>query len=313
MPRKYKIVAADAYAVNPGDLSWKPLEELGRFEAYADTDPSELGRVCADADALLINRLKVRAAELDMMPQLKYIGTFSTGTNTIDLDACRARGIEVRNIPAYSTASVAQMTWALILELCSAPAWFNSLSHAGMWSGMEGFDYHDFSPVELAGSRIGIVGMGNIGSAVAGIARAFGMEVVAFSSKSAGQLPDYVTKVSLDELCATSHVVSIHCPLTPATRHMIDRRLIDSMMPEAILVNTARGAVVDEQALADALHRGSLRGAAVDVLSTEPPAPDFPLLHAPRCIVTPHVAWATRQARSRAIAFAAQNLKSALL
>lgn len=305
-----KIVAADAYGVNPGDLSWGPLESLGRFSAYDNASAGELADICWDADALIVNRLRIGAVELDMMPRLKYIGTFSTGTDFIDKEECRRRGITVSNIPAYSTDSVAQMTWALILELTSGPAYFNSLSHSGMWSGQDGFDYTGFAPRELSGGRIGIVGLGAIGSRVAAIAQAFGMRVAAFTSKRADQLPPGIEKADLRSLMSDSDVVSIHCPLLPDTKGLISRDLIALMKPDAILVNTARGAVVDEQALAEALDCGRIRGAAVDVLSTEPPSGDCPLLQARNCLVTPHVAWATRQARARAIALAAANLRS---
>ncbi len=310
MAERFKIIAADAYGVNPGDLSWGPVESLGLFTAYPNISVGELPCLCGDADALMVNRLRVGAVELDMMPRLKYIGTFSTGTDFIDKEECRRRGIEVSNIPAYSTDSVAQMTWALILELTSGPAYFNSLSHSGMWSGQDGFDYAGFAPRELSGGRIGIVGLGAIGSRVAAIAQAFGMRVAAFTSKLAHQLPPGIEKADLRRLMSDSDVVSIHCPLSPATKGLISRELIALMKPDAILVNTARGAVVDEQALAEALDCGRIRGAAVDVLSTEPPSGDCPLLQARNCLVTPHVAWATRQARARAIALAAANLKS---
>lgn len=310
MAERFKIIAADAYGVNPGDLSWGPVESLGLFTAYPNISVGELPCICGDADALMVNRLRIGAVELDMMPRLKYIGTFSTGTDFIDKEECRRRGITVSNIPAYSTDSVAQMTWALILELTSAPAYFNSLSHSGMWSGQDGFDYSSFAPRELSGGRIGIVGLGAIGSRVAAIAQAFGMHVAAFTSKRADQLPPGIEKADLRSLMSDSDVVSIHCPLSPATKGLISRELIALMKPDAILVNTARGAVVDEQALAEALDCGRIRGAAVDVLSTEPPSGDCALLRARNCLVTPHVAWATRQARVRAIALAAANLKS---
>ena len=305
-----KIVALDSYGVNPGDLDWKPIAKLGDFTAFDATEREQLAEHARGADAVLVNRLRIGPAELDAMPSLRYIGAFATGYNFIDVKAAAERGITVTNIPAYSTMSVAQATMALLLEVCNHPAHYDSLTRSGMWSGEPGFDYAVNPIVELDGKQMGIIGLGNIGMAVARMAAAFGMRIAAFTSKPQEALPPGFTRMELPELMESSDVVSIHCPLTDATRGLVSARMIALMKPSAILINTARGAITDEQALADALREGRIAGAGIDVPSKEPPADGNPLLSAPRCFITPHVAWASREARTRSIEGAAANLRA---
>ncbi len=312
MTREFKIVALDAYGVNPGDLDWSPLRRLGRLDVYDATEPSSLVSRASDADAILVNRVRIGRNELERLPKLKYIGAFATGYNFIDVQAAAARGITVTNIPSYSTMSVAQMAFALLLEICQHPFCYDSLTRRGKWSGEPGFDYQPHPLVELDGKQMGIIGLGDIGSAVARMAEAFGMKVAVFTSKAQEDLPEGYVKMGLAELMATSDVVSVHCPLLPETRGLVSAAMIDRMRPSAVFINTARGPIVDESALAEALNSGRIAAAGVDVLSKEPPSADHPLLHARNCFITPHVAWASREARSRALCQAAANLEAFL-
>ncbi len=305
-----KIVALDSYGVNPGDLSWEPIKALGDFTAFDATSDAEFADHAHEADAVLVNRLRLDADRIDLIPSLKYIGTFSTGYNYIDTKAAAERGITVTNIPAYSTMSVAQATMALLLGVCNHPSYYDHLTRSGLWSGESGFDYAVNPITELDGKQIGIVGLGNIGMAVARMAVAFGMRIAAFTTKQQDALPNGITKMDLPQLMHTSDVVSIHCPLNDATKGLISAEMISLMKPSAILINTARGAITDEKALAHALEEGRIAGAGIDVLSKEPPSDGNPLLNAPRCFITPHVAWASREARTRAIEVAAANLHS---
>lgn len=307
-----KIVAVDAYGVNPGDLSWAPISELGHLDVYDTTLPEQLSARCGKADAVLVNRLHIGSKELELMPNLKYIGAFATGYNFIDVEACRRRGVIVTNIPAYSTMSVAQMTMALLLEICQHPAYYDSLVRRGQWSGEPGFNYQPYPILELAGKRIGIIGFGHIGQAVARMASAFGMKVALFTSRREDELPAGYEKMTLEQLMSQSDVVSVHCPLTESTRGLISAAMIARMKESAIFINTSRGAIADEGALAEALRSGRIYAAGVDVLSKEPPKDGNPLLLAPNCVITPHVAWASREARIRSIALVAANLKAYL-
>lgn len=304
-----RIVALDAYGVNPGDISWEPFKALGKFDVFDNTPRELLGSRAGQADAILVNRMRIGAKELDAMPRLRYIGAFATGYNFIDTTETARRGITVTNIPAYSTMSVAQATWALLLEVCNHTAFYDKLSHSGQWSGMPGFDYQPHPLIELDGKKIGIIGLGNIGHAVGRMADAFGMKVAAYTSRPQESLPAGWTKMDLPTLMKTSDVVSVHCPLTPQSRNLVNAEMIASMKPGAIFINTARGAIADENALADALNEGKIH-AGLDVLGHEPPEPGCRLLSARNCIVTPHVAWATRETRNRAITEAAANLKA---
>ena len=272
-----KIVALDGYAANPGDLSWDEMKTLGECTVYDRTAPSELMERAKEADILLTNKVVITGEHMAALPRLKYIGVMATGYNIVDTAAAKERGIIVTNIPAYSTDSVAQMVFAHLL---------------------------------LAGKKIGLVGLGNTGMRTARIAISFGMEVHAFTSKSHFQLPPEIKKMELDELFAECDIVSLHCPLTEQTREMVNARRLSLMKPNAILINTGRGPLINEQDLADALNSGRIYAAGVDVLSQEPPRVDNPLLTARNCYITPHIAWASTAARQRLMQIALDNLKA---
>lgn len=303
-----KIVVLDGYAANPGDLSWEELEKLGSLTVYDRTAPDEVAQRAADADIVLTNKVAFNADTLRSLPNLKYIGVLATGYNIIDVETARNLGIAVTNIPAYSTDSVAQMVFAHILNITGRVGYYALENRLGRWSDNPDFCYWDTRLTELAGKTIGIVGLGNTGSATARIALAFGMKVKAFTSKQQSELPEGMEKASLDEIFAESDIVSLHCPLTEDTRNIVNADSLRRMKPTAILINTGRGPLVDEQALADALNSGVIYAAGVDVLSTEPPKNDNPLLSAHNCYVTPHIAWATREARERLMQIAVGNV-----
>lgn len=303
-----KITVLDGYGMNPGDLSWDGLRALGDVTVYDRTPAAEVIDRAAGSEILLTNKTVLDRDTIERLPGLRYIGVLATGYNVVDTEAAREHGVTVTNIPAYSTASVAQMVFSLLLAVTNGVEHYTADNRAGRWSRSADFCYWDEPLVELAGKTFGIVGFGNIGQAVARIALAFGMKVVAFTSKPAGSLPEGVGKVSLDELLAESDVVSLHCPLTESTRHMINASTLARMKPTAILINTGRGPLVDETALADALNCGALRGAGVDVLSCEPPSAGNPLLYARNCYITPHLGWATVEARKRLMDIAVANV-----
>lgn len=304
------IVVLDGFGLNPGDLSWGEFEAMGKLTVHDRTAPEQIVERAAEADAVLTNKTVLDADTLRSLPRLKYIGVLATGYNVVDTAAARECGITVTNIPAYSTASVAQMVFAHLLAITNRPEHYTEANRAGRWAAGPDFCWWDTQLTELAGKTMGIVGFGHIGSAAARIALAFGMKVKAFTSKTQEALPDGVEKASLDEVFADSDVVSLHCPLTPDTHHIADAGRLRLMKPGAILINTGRGPLVDEQALADAINTGVIRAAGVDVLSCEPPHADNPLLSARNCFVTPHVAWATLEARERLMAIAAGNLRA---
>lgn len=308
-----KIVVLDGYGMNPGDLSWDALKKLGDLTVYDRTAPSETIEHCADAEIILTNKTIIDREIIDKLPTLKYIGVLATGYNVVDTDAAREKGIVVTNIPSYSTASVAQMVFSLLLAITNNVEHYTADNRAGRWSRNTDFCYWDTPLTELAGKTFGIVGFGNIGSKVAGIALAFGMRVMALSSKPADALPTGVEKANnLEHLLSESDVVSLHCPLTDSSKHLINVSTLAKMKPTAILINTGRGPLVDEQALADALNSGTLRGAGVDVLSCEPPTIDNPLLYARNCYTTPHLGWATVEARQRLMDIAVANVANFL-
>lgn len=308
-----KIVVLDGYGMNPGDLSWDALKKLGDLTVYDRTAPSETIERCADAEIILTNKTIIDREIIDKLPTLKYIGVLATGYNVVDTDAAREKGIVVTNIPSYSTASVAQMVFSLLLAITNNVEHYTADNRAGRWSRNTDFCYWDTPLTELAGKTFGIVGFGNIGSKVAGIALAFGMRVMALSSKPADALPTGVEKANnLEHLLSESDVVSLHCPLTDSSKHLINVSTLAKMKPTAILINTGRGPLVDEQALADALNSGTLRGAGVDVLSCEPPTIDNPLLYARNCYTTPHLGWATVEARQRLMDIAVANVANFL-
>lgn len=304
-----KIVVLDGYGMNPGDLSWDGLRELGEVTIYDRTAPGDVMKRSAGADVLLTNKTVLGREEIESLPNLKYIGVLATGYNVVDTKAARERGVTVTNIPSYSTASVAQMVFSLLLAITNGVEHYTADNREGRWSRCADFCYWDAPLTELAGKKFGIVGLGNIGSAVARIAEAFGMNVLAYTSKQADKLPEGVKKAdSFEALLKESDVVSLHCPLTDSTRHLINASTLALMKPTAILINTGRGPLVDERALAEALNRGSLRGAGVDVLSCEPPELTNPLLCARNCYTTPHLGWATVEARQRLMEIAVANV-----
>ncbi len=304
-----KIVILDGYAANPGDLSWEELYQWGDCTVYERTAPDELISRASNAEVLLTNKTVITGETMKSLPALKYIGVLATGYNVVDIDAARQRGIVVTNIPAYSTASVAQMVFAHLLNITQRVGHYADENKKGRWAGNIDFCYWDTPLIELAGKRIGIVGLGNTGMATARIALAFGMDVVAFTSKAPQSLPLGITPCSLDELFSTSDVVSLHCPLTAQTHHLVNAHRLSQMKSTAILINTGRGPLVDEKALAQALHDGGIAFAGLDVLSQEPPTADNPLLNVPNCHITPHIAWATTEARTRLLHIAAENLR----
>lgn len=304
-----KIVILDGFTTNGGDLSWNGISELGDLTVYDRTAPGELIDRCHGAEAVLTNKVIITDEVMQALPQLKYIGVMATGYNVVDIDAARRRGIVVTNVPAYSTPSVAQMVFAHLLNITNQVALHDRQVHEGRWAGNQDFCFYSAPLIELASKQMGIVGLGQTGSAVAKIALALGMRVMAFTSKPQESLPEGIIKGSLDEMFATSDVVSLHCPLTPDTKHIVNAARLATMKPSAIVINTGRGPLVNEQDLADALNNGTIAAAAVDVLSTEPPAADNPLLSARNCHITPHIAWASQAARARLIDTLASNLK----
>ena len=307
-----KIVILDGFTANPGDLSWKGLEELGTITVYDRTKPEETVARAADADIVLTNKVIISHEVMRQLPQLKYIGVLATGYNVVDIEAAHERSIIVTNVPAYSTESVAQMVFAHLLTVTNRTEHYALQNRQGRWTKNPDFCYWDFPHMELAGKTFGIVGLGNIGRRVAEIALAFGMQVKALTSKSANALPAGIEKADLEALLATSDVISLHCPLTDTTRHLINRETLQRMKPSAILVNTGRGPLVDDQAVASALAEGQLAAFCADVLTEEPPKADNPLLSQPNAFITPHIAWATEEARSRLLQIAISNVQAFL-
>ena len=304
------IVILDGYALNPGDLSYDRLQQFGSLRVYDRTSPEQVIERAKDADVLLTNKVVLGESEFVLLPRLRYIGVQATGYNVVDVEAARRYGITVTNIPAYSTASVAQMVMAHLLNITQGVDYYAQQNRAGRWGANPDFCYWDNRLIELADKQMGVIGFGRTGSAVARLAQAFGMKVVVYTSKRQEELPEGVQKMSLDELFSTSDVVSLHCPLTSTTKGMVNAERLALMKPTAILVNTARGPIVDEQALANALNSGALHAAGVDVLCEEPPLAESPLLAARNCFVTPHIAWATFEARSRLLDICEANLRA---
>lgn len=305
------IVVLDGFTLNPGDLSWDELKALGYCEIHDRTPPAEIRRRAADAEIILTNKTVLTRADLERLPKLKYIGVLATGTNVVDLAVARERGIPVTNVPAYGTKSVAQATFALLLELAHHTGHHAETVRDGQWTNCVDWCYWDFPLVELDGLTMGIVGFGRIGRAVAELAHAFGMNVLAHNP-TAKDAPPFVLFVPLETLFRESDVVSLHCPLTPQTKNLVNAQRLATMKPTAFLLNTSRGPLVDEHALADALNEGEIAGAGLDVLSTEPPPADHPLLRAKNCIITPHNAWATRAARARLMRITVENVRAFL-
>ena len=305
-----RIVVLDGFTLNPGDLSWAAIEKLGETVVYERTRPEEVADRLEGAEIALTNKVVLDAAMLRRLsPTLRYIGVLATGYNVVDVEAARELGICVTNIPAYSTASVAQMVFSHLLNLTNHVAYYTQQAvDEGKWVASQDFCFCDRPLTELAGRTMGLVGLGRIGSAVANIAQAFGMKVVAYTSKRQEELPGYIKKAGMDEIFMQSDVVSLHCPLTEDTRYLVDEKRLRMIKKNAILINTGRGPLIDEAAVANALNQGKLGAYAADVLSVEPAQADNPLLSAPRVQLTPHIAWATREARERLMQICALNI-----
>jgi len=305
-----KIVVLDGYTLNPGDLSWDELKALGDCEIYERTPPDQVLACAADAEIALTNKTALDRRTLGSLPKLRYIGVLATGYNVVDVAAAGERNIVVTNAPDYATAAVAQFTLALLLELALRAGDHSRTAREGRWTGCRDFCYWDAPLIELDGLTLGLVGFGRIGQAVGHLAMALGMKVIAFDVVRPPN--HWVEFVDLETLLRRSDVVSLHCPLTEQTDGLIDAERIALMKPTAFLINTARGPLVNERDLADALNAGAIAGAAVDVLSAEPPAADSPLLSARNCIVTPHIAWAARASRERLMQAAVENVRAFL-
>ena len=310
-----QIVILDGYTENPGDLSWAGLEALGELTVYDRTpkdDPEEIIRRIGGAEIVFTNKTPLTAQIFARCPQIRYVGLLSTGYNIADIDAARRRGIPVTNIPSYGTDAVAQAAMALLLEITNQVGRHAAAVRQGRWSACEDFCFWDTPLMELSGKTMGVIGFGRIGQAMGRIARAFGMEVLAAGSRPTEQGQAIARYVSLDELYARADVISLHCPLFPQTERMINEHSIAKMKDGVILLNTGRGQLICEKALAEALRSGKVRAAGLDVLSQEPPAADNPLLTAPNCFITPHIAWAARESRQRLMDTAVDNLRQFL-
>ncbi|MDE7474353.1 MAG: D-2-hydroxyacid dehydrogenase [Duncaniella sp.] len=301
-----KIIILDGYVANSGDLSWEPLRELGELTVYDRTAPEEVTERAADATAIYTNKVLITDDVMEALPELKFIGVLATGYNNVDIDAAHRRGITVCNVPAYSTDSVAQLVFAHLLHIVNSIGDYAASVNSGEWAGNRDFSYRLRPFDELAGQTIGIIGMGNIGHHVAAIAQAFGMRVVTNSGR---ELPDGVERVSLDELFRQSDVISLNSALTPATKGIISREALALMKPTAIIINTSRGPLIEEEALAEALREGRIAAAGIDVLCEEPPRKGSLLIGCPRCFVTPHIAWQSSQARQRLVDISIDNLR----
>ncbi len=306
-----RIVVLDGFTLNPGDLSWEVVERLGQVEVYDRTRPEEVMERLAGAEMVLTNKVVLDAVLLEKLsPTLCYVGVLATGYNVVDVEAAKRLGICVTNIPAYSTASVAQMVFAHLLNLTNHVAHYTQLAkEEGKWANSLDFCFCDRPLTELANRTMGLVGLGRIGMAVAQIAIAFGMKVVAYTSKEQEALPTGIKKADLDEIFTQSDVLSLHCPLTEDTLHLVNEERLRTMKSNAILINTGRGPLIDENAVANALKEGQLGAYAADVLSVEPAKVDNPLLSAPRVQLTPHIAWASKEARTRLMHICAHNIE----
>ena len=305
---KKNIVVLDGYTLNPGDMSWDALKKLGNCTIYDRTAPADVVERCKDADIVLTNKVPMREVEMSQLPRLRYIGVLATGYNIVDTVAAASRGIVVTNIPAYSTNSVAQMVFAHLLNIVNATQQHTDSVRRGDWCRCADFSYMLSPQTELAGKTMGIIGLGNIGRAVAKIADAFGMRVVARTSKQADELPAYITPMPMEQILAESDVLTLHCPLTADTQHLINADTLAQMKEGAILINTGRGPLIDEGAVADALNNGHLRAAGFDVLAVEPASSENPLLTARNAFFTPHIAWATYEARVRLMDIMVNNI-----
>ncbi len=303
-----RIVVVDGYVANSGDLSWDALAALGELTVYDRTSPNQLIDRCRDAYAVITNKVVIDAAAIDALPSLRYVGVLATGYNNVDIAAARRAGVTVCNVPAYSTASVAQTVFALLLAITNRVESYSASVHAGDWSRCADFSYRLGPIEELDGLTMAVYGLGNIGSRVAAIAHAFGMKVISFTSKQQDALPPYIEKVSRDEMFRRADILSLNAPLAADNRHFVCGETLALMKPTAILINTARGGLVDEHALASALREHRIAAAGIDVMDCEPPKADNPLSALDNCIITPHIAWQSTGARRRLLAVTADNL-----
>ena len=306
-----KIVILDGYTVSQDDLSWSVLDEFAEVEVYDRTSAEDVVKRCKDAEMVLTNKVVLDSFTLNQLPRLMYIGVLATGYNVVDLEAAEKQSIVVTNIPAYSTKSVAQMVFSHLLNIVSMVGKYSESNREGEWTRSEDFCYLRHNLFELSGKRFGIVGLGNIGMEVAKIANAFDMEVLAYTSKT-DDLPYGIRRVSLDELFTSSDVISLHCPLNDETHHMVDAKRLKSMKPSAILINTGRGPLVKDDELAEALNANVIAAYGADVMTVEPPDADNQLLKAKNCYLTPHIAWATREARQRLMRICRDNIQAFL-
>lgn len=309
MPR---LVVLDAYALNPGDNPWTPIAAQGELIVHDRSAAADVVGRARDADVVLTNKTPLGADALAQLPKLRGVCVLATGVNVVDVAAASARGVPVCNVPAYSTASTAQHTIALLLELTNQVGRHDRAVHDGAWVASPDFSFTLAPLSELDGLTLGVIGLGAIGRRVAEIARALGMRISAAGDARRSSDPDWVERVPLDELFRRADVVTLHCPLTDATRELVNAERLASMRPSAWLINAGRGPLVNEHDLASALERGVIAGAALDVLSSEPPSADSPLLHAKNCVITPHHAWATLAARRRAMLITAENVRGIL-
>ncbi len=310
MQGRLHIVILDGCCANPGDLSWQPLEELGELIVYDRTAPEQVIERARGAEIVLTNKVILGEAQFALLPDVRYVGVLATGYNVVDIEAAHRRGITVTYVPAYSTDSVAQSVFAHLLNVANKVEYYTHENRKGRWCQQPVFCYWDTPLIELYDKTIGVIGLGNIGMKVASIAHAFGMKVVAYTSKNVSDIPSYVEKVTFENLLSGADIVTLHCPLTDKTNGMIDRESLSKMKKGAILINTGRGPLVDEQAVSDALDKGQLSAFCADVLSMEPPSPDNPLLHNDKAFITPHIAWATREARSRLVDVVIDNVRA---
>ncbi len=307
-----RIVVLDGYTLNPDDLSWEELQNIGDCDIYDRTLPDEVLDRSLPGDILITNKTELNRTIIDQLPNLKYIGVLATGYNVVDVEAAGQRGIPVTNVPEYSTGSVAQMVFAHILHFYNHVSEHSMSVSNGKWCRSKDFCFWEYPMVEIQGKTMGIVGLGKIGSAVAKLAVAFNMNVLAYNHRPPQSVPEGVILSDMNSLLEKSDVVTLHCPLTEDNRGLVSTGFLDRMKKNAFLVNTSRGPLIDELALANALNRGYIAGAGLDVLSEEPPAPDCPLLNAKNCFITPHIAWATLGARKRLMRTAVKNVKAFL-
>jgi len=308
-----KIVILDGYTLNPGDLSWEGLQQLGEVEIHDRTPADQVVERCLGAEVVFTNKTPVSAEAINSLAGLKYIGVLATGYNVVDIEAARQKGIVVCNVPGYGTASVVQHTFALLLELCLRVQRHSDAVTSGRWASSADFCFWDYPLTELSGKTIGIIGFGHIGQQVGDVATAFGMQLIGNSRSQSDQSQRRNFKwASIPELLEQADVVSIHCPLFPETKGLINKENLQRMKPTAFLLNTSRGPIIVEDDLAEALNNGVIAGAGIDVLSVEPPSKDNPLLSAKNCIITPHIAWATKEARGRLMEITIQNLQAYL-